>query len=166
MVIDVLLKDLVLDLGDAKSSTLDKLSWTWLPPEYVADHMDFLGRLSYILKRAEQIHDENSQMENVPLELSPPPLGRISPQENGHLETCFTIIENIFIQMLRQYQQDDRHRKVTLILKKELAELSEVFNYYHSRLEEYIQELRRYQKEQQDLSNITSLTSRKPVEQP
>ena len=101
----------------------------------------------------------------MPLELSPLPLRRISPQDHEHLETFYTETENVFIQILRQYQQDNRHGKVTLILGKELAELSEVFNYYHSRLEEYIQELRRHQKEQQDLSNITSLTSRKPVEQ-
>ena len=137
--IERLLKDLALDLQNARSSTSDKLSWLWSPPDYVADHRDFLGRLCYTLKMTEQIHEENSQMENIPLEHLPP--------------------------LLVQHQQDDdRHRKATVLVSKDLAEFSEVFDYYHSRLKKYVQELRRHQKEHQDLSNIESLTSRKPVD--
>ena len=164
--IEVFLKGLVLDLWNAKSSTSDEISWTWLPPDYVSDHRDFLGRLYCTLKLAEQIHEENSQMENIPPELLPPLLGRLYPQYNGFLNASRTDTDTLSTEPSRQHQQDNRHQKMTLLIRNDLAEFSKVFNYYHSRLDKHIQELRRHQKEQQALSKVTSLMSRKSVEQP
>ena len=164
--IEMLLKDIVFNVWNPKISTSDKLSWLWLPPDYVADHRDFIGRLYYTLKLAEQIHKENSQMENIPLELSRPPPGELSPQDNRYLRTSPTNTETSSIQLPQQYQQDYHHRKTSLLISEDLAEFFEVFSYYRSRLEKYVQILRGHQTEQQNLSGSTSLIPRKSTEQP
>ena len=75
-VIKILLKDLVFNLWNTKSSTSDKLSWLWLPPNHAADLRDFLGRLYYILKLAEGIREENIKLESTSINSLPATLGR------------------------------------------------------------------------------------------
>ena len=161
--IELLLKDLVLDLWNAKGWTSDKLSWSWSPPDYEADHRDFLGRLYCTLKLAEQIHEENSQLENVPIKLSPPPLEQLSSQDNKLPETFCSDTETSLTRLPRQLQQDDRHQKATVRISENLTEFSEVFKYYHSRLKKYVQEIRGHQEIQQELLNDTSPTSSHPI---
>ena len=157
--IEVLLKDLVLDLWNAKDWTSDKLSWLWSPPDYEADHRDFLGRLYCILKLAEQIHEENSQLENVPIKLPPPPLKQLSSQDNKSPETSLT-------RLPRQLQQDDRHQKAAVRISEDLTEFSEVFKYYDSRLKKYVQEIRGHQRIRQELLSNTLPMSSQPITLP
>ena len=160
--IEVLLKDLVLDLWNAKDWTSDKLSWSWSPPDYEADHRDFLGRLYCTLKLAEQIHEENSQLENVPIKLLPPPLEQLSSQDNKPPMTSYSDTETSLTRLPRQLQQDDRHQKATVRISDDLTEFSKVFKYYHSRLKKYVHEIRGHQGIQQELLD-TSPTSNHPI---
>ena len=164
--IELLLKDLVLDLWNAKGWTSDKLSWSWSPPDYEADHRDFLGRLYCTLKLAEQIHEENSRLENFPIKLSPPPLEQLSSQDNKPPETFCSDTETSLTRLPRQLQQDDRHQNTTVRISEDLTEFSEVFKYYHSRLKKYVQEIRGHQGIQQELLNNTSPTSSHPITLP
>ena len=60
-----LLKDLVFDLWNIKSSILDKMSWLWFLPDYPIDLRDFPGGLYYIFKLVEGIRKENLKIENI-----------------------------------------------------------------------------------------------------
>ena len=140
--IEKLLKELMLDLRSAKSLTSDRLSWLQLPPDYVADHTDFLGQLYCTLKLAEQIHEENCQIENVHLGLLPPPLEQLSSRDNDTLRTPRTDTETLSNQLLGRHQQDDRHHKAILPVIQDLADFSKAFSFYHFRLRNYVQELR------------------------
>ena len=111
--IETLLKDLVLDLCSARRSSSDEWSWLWLTPDYAADLRDFIGRLYCILKLAEWIHEENSQLEDFPAEGSPATLQQQSAQDNGQHETFCTDAEPI--QLSQQLQRDDRYQKATLL---------------------------------------------------
>ena len=51
--IKILLEGLILDLRNAKSLIPNKLAWLWYPPDYVEDHLSFIGRLYYTLKLVE-----------------------------------------------------------------------------------------------------------------
>ena len=162
--IEKLLKDLVLDLRSARSSTSDKLSWLRLPPDYITDHTDFLGQLYCTLKLSEQIHEENCQIENAHLGLLPPPLEQLSSQDNDYLKTPRTDTETLSNQLLGRYQQDDRHRKAISPVIQDLADFSKAFKFYHFRLRNYVEELRDQQAEQPDLLDSTSLASEKLME--
>ena len=88
-VIETLLKNLVFNLWNTKSSTPDELSWLWLPPNYAADLRDFLERLYCILKLVEGIHEENLKLESTSINSLPATLGRQSLESNEHLEPFY-----------------------------------------------------------------------------
>ena len=141
-VIETLLKDLVFDLWNTKSSTSDELSWLWLPPDYAADLRDFLGRPYCMLKLVEGIHEENLRMESTSVDSSPATLGHQSPESNEHLERFRADLETSPTSPSQQLHQDNRHQRAISCVCDELAELSEVFNYHHYRLREYVVELK------------------------
>ena len=74
-VIKTLLKDLVFNLWNTKSSTSDELSWLWLPPDYMADLRNFLRRLYCIIKLVEGIREDKLRMESTSVNSSPATLG-------------------------------------------------------------------------------------------
>ena len=141
-VIETLLKDLVFDLWNTKSSTSDELSWLWLPPDYAADLRDFLGRLYGMLKLVEEIREENLKTESTSIDSSPATLARQLPESNEHLESCYANPESLPTSPSQQLHQDNRHQRVVSRVCDELAELSEVFNYHHYRLRKYVAELK------------------------
>ena len=151
-VIETLLKDLVFDLWNTKSSTSDELSWLWLPPDHAADLRDFLGRLYCILKLVEGIR-ENSKMENASIDSSPATFGRQSLEDNKHLEYFHADPETSPVSPLQQLPQDDHHQRTISRVYDELAELSEVFNYHHYRLRKYVAKLRGHRIAQRETLN-------------
>ena len=64
-VIKALLKELIFNLWNIKSSILDKLFWPWFLSDHLTDLRDFLGGLYYIFKLIKGIHKENLKIENA-----------------------------------------------------------------------------------------------------
>ena len=141
-VIKTLLKDLVFGLWNTKSSTSDKLSWLWLPPNYMADLRDFLRRLYCMMKLVEDIREDKLRIESTSVNSLPATLGYQSLESNEHLEFFYANPKTSLTSPSQQLHQDKRHQRAISCICDKLAELSEVFNYHYYRLREYVVELK------------------------